>query len=153
MNNVKLFGGDRYYTNRNQDLKKNLSSQIKTKDKMQVTAKEKKHYLHILQNQTGSQYRKNHVIFTDNIQQQPTVLCINQAGIRKKTVHLFLLLCRTLVYLHLEHCTQVLSLYLQKDVVKLERVQSTATVKNKGPYKQMLKCPELLSMERKWKRG
>lgn len=39
-----------------------------------------------------------------------TVPHINWAGVRKKTVHPFLLLCRTLLYPHLECCTQLLSL-------------------------------------------
>lgn len=68
---------------------------------------------------------------TDHIQQQPTVLCIIWAGGRKKTVHLFLLLCRTLLYPHLE-CCPCLCPYLQKDLVELERVQRT-TVITKGP--------------------
>jgi len=81
------------------------------------------------------------------------VLRINQAGIRKKPVHLFLVPCRTLVYPYPERCTQFLSLYLQRDVVELERVQRIATIKTKQPYKQRLKGLGLLSMERKWNRG
>lgn len=72
-----------------------------------IATAERKALLHVWQNPTGSQY---HGIFTDNIQQQPTVLCIIWAGVRKKRVHLFLLLCRTLLYPHLECCTQFLSL-------------------------------------------
>lgn len=90
-----------------QDLKKNLSRQKKMEVKIIAEAKKKKYYLIILQNHTGSQH---HGIFTDHIQQQPTVPCINWAGVRKKTAHSFLLLWRTLLYPHLECCTQLLSL-------------------------------------------
>lgn len=85
-----------------QDLKKTLSRQKKMEVKIIAKAEKKKAaLLPILQNPTGSQYDG---IFTDHIQQQPTVLCISWAAVRKKPAHLFLLPCRTLLYPHLEHC-------------------------------------------------
>lgn len=62
-----------------QDLRKNLSRQKKMEVKI-IAKAEKKALLYILQNPIGSQY---HGIFTDHIPQQPTVLRINRAGVRK----------------------------------------------------------------------